>query len=98
MRDRKEERPDPDALCADILGWIAGDETLMRRFLDLSGLTVDNLRAASLEPGFQAGVLGFLMSHEPTLMAYCDARGVAPEHVAACWHRLEHPSYDENQP
>ena len=98
MREGKENRPDADALCADILGWIASDETLMRRFLDLSGLTVDNLRAASFEPGFRAGVLGFLMSHEPTLMAYCGAHGVAPEHVAACWHRLENPFHEGNRP
>jgi len=97
-RNKAEERFDTDRLCADILSWIAGDETLMMRFLALSGLSADTLRAASREPGFRAGVLGFLMSHEPTLIAYCNERDIAPEHVAETWHRLEGASRGEVVP
>ncbi|MEM9107650.1 MAG: DUF3572 domain-containing protein [Pseudomonadota bacterium] len=76
------------ALGIDALTWIAQDEEQMSRFLALSGLSAENLRAAASEPGFLAGVLGFLMGHEPTLMAYCEDRGIAPEKVAKAWHAL----------
>ncbi len=88
-RFKSENKFETEGLCADILGWIATDETLMNRFLALSGLSADTLRQASREPGFHSGVLAFLMSHEPTLMAYCEARDVAPERVVEIWQRLE---------
>lgn len=76
------------ALAIDVLAWIAGDEDMLARFLAISGLNIENLRAASSEPGFLAGVLGFLMSHEPTLLAYCDARETDPEKVVEAWRAL----------
>ena len=76
------------ALAVDVLTWIARDDQQMTRFLALSGLSADNLREAAAEPGFLAGVVGFLMGHEPTLMAYCEDRGIAPEAVARAWQGL----------
>ena len=77
-----------NALAVDVLTWIAENDELMSRFLALSGLSADNLREAAAEPGFLAGVIGFLMSHEPTLLSYCEDRGVAPESVARAWRAL----------
>lgn len=91
-RFKTENKLETDVVCADILGWIAADETLMTRFLALSGLTADTLRQASTEPGFYSGILTFLMGHEPTLLAYCEDRNVAPEALVEIWQRLEHGS------
>lgn len=77
-----------DALAVDVLTWISRDNEQMNRFLALSGLSADNLREAAAEPGFLAGVLGFLMGHEPTLMAYCEDRDIAPDRVVGAWHAL----------
>lgn len=88
-RFKSENNLETEVLCADILGWIAADETLMGRFLALSGLTADTLRQASREPGFYSGILAFLMGHEPTLIAFCESRGIAPEHLVEVWNRLE---------
>jgi hypothetical protein len=97
-RNKSENKVETEFLCADILGWIAADETLMTRFLALSGLTVETLRQAAQEPGFYAGVLGFLMGHEPTLIAYCEARGIAPESVVEVWQKLEQTTPYETNP
>lgn len=75
-------------LAVDILSWIAADPDLMSRFLAVSGLSIDNLRDAAGEPGFLAGVVGFVMAHEPTLLAYCDARDAEPDVVASAWRAL----------
>ncbi|WP_419912545.1 DUF3572 domain-containing protein [Hoeflea sp.] len=72
----------------DALTWIAADGEMMSRFLAISGLSIDNLREASSEPGFLAGVLGFLMGHEPTLLAYCNDRDVDPQAVEDAWRAL----------
>ncbi|OCW56729.1 DUF3572 domain-containing protein [Hoeflea olei] len=71
-----------------VLVWLAGEPELMGRFLALTGLEADNLREAAREPGFLAGVLGFLMSHEPTLMDFCAATDTRPEAVVQAFRAL----------
>lgn len=70
------------------LAWLAGQPELMGRFLALTGLEASNLREAAREPGFLAGVLGFLMNHEPTLMDFCAATDTRPETVALAFRAL----------
>lgn len=71
-----------------ILVWLANQEELMQRFLALSGLTALSLRQASTDPGFLAGIVDFVMAHEPTLMAFCEETGTRPERVVASQHTL----------
>lgn len=71
-----------------VLVWLAGEPELMGRFLALTGLEANNLRDAAQEPGFLAGVLGFLMSHEPTLMDFCAATDTKPETVTRAFQAL----------
>ena len=63
------------------LGWLAGEPELLSRFLALTGVAPADLRGAVNDPGFLAGLVDFLMGHEPTLLAFCEASGVAPETV-----------------
>lgn len=63
------------------LGWVLQDDRRAQRFLDLTGLTPDTLRAALAEPSTHRAVIDFLCSHEPDLVAAADAIGVAPEHL-----------------
>lgn len=65
----------------DILTWLAGEPELLGRFLALTGTDVSSLRNAASDPGFLAGVVDFLMGHEPTLFAFCEATGTRPEAV-----------------
>lgn len=71
-----------------VLVWLAGEPELMGRFLTLTGLEANNLREAAREPGFLAGVLSFLMNHEPTLMDFCAATGTRPEEVSRAFQKL----------
>lgn len=77
-----------DDIAISVLGWLAGKPDMMGRFLALSGLGADDLRVASAEPGFLAGVVGFLMNHEPTLMEFSSDTGTAPESIAAAYRAL----------
>ena len=65
------------------LGFIAGDPVLLPRFLAITGIEAADIRLAAREPGFLAGVLQFLMAHEPTLAAFCEASGEEPPRIAA---------------
>jgi hypothetical protein len=82
---------------AAILGWLAGEPDMLGRFLSLSGLQPQQLRSAVNDPQFLAGMIDFLMGHEPTLMAFCDATGTKPEVVAAACHHYSKPGLDSGE-
>ncbi len=69
------------AIALRALGWILGEERRAQRFLDLTGLTPDGLRAAIGEPGTHRAVIDFLCAHEPDLMQAADALDMAPEEL-----------------
>lgn len=76
-----------DAAAADdialrALAFLATDEARLWRFLDLTGLAPDTLRAAAGRPGFTAAVLDHVASDESLLMAVADGIGETPERVA----------------
>ena len=71
----------PDAVAVTALGWIAGNEDMLNRFLALTGIEAGQIRNAAAEPGFLAGVLDFLLAHEPSLMAFCNETGTDPDLV-----------------
>nr|WP_156392599.1 DUF3572 domain-containing protein [Rhizobium sp. Root482] len=64
-----------------ILAWLANEPELLGRFLALTGTDPASLRHAAADPGFLAGVVDFLMGHEPTLLSFCEATGTPPEQV-----------------
>jgi len=64
------------------------DQDRAERFLSLTGLTPDVLRASLGEPATMAAVLEFLCSHEPDLVAAADALEVTPETLARARERL----------
>jgi hypothetical protein len=88
LKHGKDSVNDPHALALGALGWLLRDDTRARRFLDLTGLTPDSLRAALAEPATHQAVLDFLCAHEPDLIGASDALGVAPAELAAARDRL----------
>lgn len=79
--DKTLAREAADGIAIQALGFIAGDAELLPRFLDLTGIAAHDIRRTAGEPGFLAGVLQFIMAHEPTLLKFSEASGVAPQDV-----------------
>jgi hypothetical protein len=71
-----------------VLGWVLGEQDRAERFLSLTGLTPEELRASLGQPSTLAAVLEFLCQHEPDLLAAADALGVSPQALAATRERL----------
>lgn len=80
---------DPQALGLAALGATLAEERRARRFLDLTGIDVETLRARAGEPGLLAALLRFLESHEPDLVAVAEAIGEKPEALVAARRALE---------
>lgn len=65
-----------------VLTFLAAEPERLDRFLALSGIGLDSLRAAAGEPGFLAGVLDHLLSDEAMLLAFAEGQGLAPAAIA----------------
>ncbi|WLR93968.1 DUF3572 domain-containing protein [Shinella zoogloeoides] len=87
---------DAEATAVAILGWLAGEPELLSRFLALTGVAPSEVRHAVGDPGFLAGLVDFLMEHEPTLLAFSAATGVTPEAVVRAHAVLSGPAGDDD--
>jgi hypothetical protein len=61
------------------LGWVLADPDRAQRFLGLTGLTPEGLRAALEAPATHRAIFDFLAAHEPDLIGAAEALEVAPE-------------------
>ena len=93
----KAKQVDPEETAAAILGWLANEPDMLGRFLALSGLQPNQLRGAVNDPGFLAGMIDFLVSHEPTVLAFCEASNTSPETVEAAWRHYSKLGLDSGQ-
>jgi len=81
--------PDAEALALQALAATLTDERRAQRFLELTGLDSDELRARAGQRSLLAATLAFLEAHEPDLVAVAQAIGVKPEKLIAARLELE---------
>jgi hypothetical protein len=70
------------------LAWVLADDDRANRFLGLTGLTPDQLRAGIGTREVQLAVLDFLCAHEPDLVAAADSLGLEPAAIASAREAL----------
>ena len=80
---------DPVALALAALAATLGCERRAQRFLDLTGIGTDELRAQADDPALLAALLRFLEAHEPDLMNVSEELGVKPEVLVQARRELE---------
>ncbi len=66
-----------------------GNQRRAQRFLDLTGIGTDELRARAGDREILAALLRFLEAHEPDLMAVAEALGCKPEDLVEARRELE---------
>ena len=77
-----------DILALEGLGWLAGQEDGIQRFLNQSGIDAATLRdvAGSREMG--VAVLDFLLANEDLLLPFCESLALNPRQVHLARHAL----------
>jgi hypothetical protein len=70
-----------EGLAIQALTFIAGDDERLGRFLAATGIGPGEIRAASRQPGFLAGVLDYVVSDERLITDFAADIGVAPSDV-----------------
>ena len=79
--NRPEERVAAEALAVAALAFIAAEPERLGRFLAMSGIGPDSIRAAAREPQFLLGVLDYLAADEPLLIAFAAENAIPPSAV-----------------
>ena len=80
---------DPLVVALAALAQTLSDERRAQRFLDLTGIGTEELRARADQPALLAALLRFLESYEPDLLAVASAIDVKPEALVEARHQLE---------
>ena len=75
-------RETAESLAVQALGFLAGEPERLARFLALTGIGPDRIRAAAATPGFLAGVLDHVASEDALVTAFAAEAGIKPEEVA----------------
>ncbi|MEO9462067.1 MAG: DUF3572 domain-containing protein [Marinomonas sp.] len=88
--DRRDQvGAEASVLSLAALGWLLEDDDRAQRFMSLTGLDPDTLRAAVGTKAIQAAVLEFLANHEPDLLRAAEALATAPEELIAAMEELK---------
>ena len=88
LKQGEDSVKDASGVALNALAWVLADTARAGRFLGVTGLDPDGLRAAIGEPATHRAVLDFLCAHEPDLVAAAEALGLAPGELAAMRERL----------
>lgn len=70
-----------ESLAVQALSFIAADGDRLGRFLAITGIGPAEIRAASAEPGFLAGVLDYVAGDETMVAEFAKDAGIDPAHV-----------------
>ena len=68
-------------LAIQALAFIAEQPEQLARFLDMTGIAPEQMRAAARESGFLAGVLEHMLGDESLLVAFADSAGIDPADI-----------------
>jgi len=70
-----------ETLAVQAFAFIAEEPESLARFLGITGITIEQIRAASRQPGFLAGVLDHMLGDEKLLAAFAQSAGIDPAEV-----------------
>lgn len=86
-----------EALALTVVRFLASEPDRLQRFLDLTGLDVDHLRARLTDQQFLAGVLDHLLGDEALLTEFAGWAGLEPTAIGQARRALGgwRPDVDE---
>ncbi|MEL6530442.1 MAG: DUF3572 domain-containing protein [Pseudomonadota bacterium] len=86
--DSDQNAVSSQTLALAALGWILQDGDRADRYLELTGLDPDTLRAGLNNPAVLSSALDFLANHEPDLIRAAEALAITPEELIAARQEL----------
>ncbi len=94
MRTSKVNRENAEILAINAVGFLAGDETRLQRFLALSGLDLAGVSENAANPEFLAAILDYILNDEPLLIAFAESQTIEPNFVERARYELPGAAMD----
>ena len=82
------QQPDVDHLAELCLGYLAEDPEELLRFLESAGMDPPSFRQALGTTRLQRGLIDYVASNEPVMLAVCAGAGIKPEEFMRVWYKL----------
>ena len=79
---QKERRAAAENLVVEALGFIAAEPERLGRFLAITGIGPDSIRAAARDAHFLAGVLDYVLEDDLLLRTFAGEAGIDPNNVS----------------
>ena len=87
-----------EIVAVQALSFIAGDPTLLGRFLAETGIGPQTLRSSAADPHFLKSVLDFVMRDDATVNAFAAAAELHPTNIAAAHQAIGDPTWERDVP
>lgn len=87
-----------ESLAIQALAFLAEDAERLGRFLAVTGIGPEEIRATASETNLLAGILDYLAADEPLLIEFAAHAGVDPADVARAWALLGRGSWERDSP
>lgn len=71
-----------ESIAFSALLFLAGDQERLMRFLTLTGVGPEELKAESRSPHMLAAILDHMLQDESMLLVFCSTEGIPPNDVA----------------
>jgi hypothetical protein len=85
--------PEQDSQTEDVviaaLGFLAGDDERLSRFIALTGIDPSSIRQQINEPQFQLALIDHLFEDESLLLAFCAQIGMEPARLVQIHTRMK---------
>jgi hypothetical protein len=95
MRPKSSQNTEEaEVIALQVLGFLAADPERLQRFMDLSGLDVQAIRASATQTAFLAGLLDHLLGDESLLLIFAEEHGLRPERIQDLRRKLPGASLD----
>ncbi len=75
------DRPDYEVMALNGLAFLADEESRFERFINLTGLTLAEIRHKADDRAFLAGVLNYLRSDQSLLLVYAEQANLDPADI-----------------
>jgi hypothetical protein len=95
---RKAAAKDAESLAVQALGFLADEPERLGRFLAVTGIGGNDIRAAAREPGFLTGVLEYLLGDEALLLSFSAEASIDPAEVARALAALGGQRWERDVP
>jgi Protein of unknown function (DUF3572) len=87
-------RESAESIAAQGLGFLAADPARLVRFLDLTGLSAEQVRSRADTREFLGAVLEHIVNDESLLLVFAAHASILPESIAPALAMLQQPGVD----